>query len=424
MTTSRIMLQNPFQRAGPGVIILVIHIVGAGAWWWLLPGGFPVGHPRFWSNQVLPLAMLLVGLVGLWAFRSKRHKTFLAALYVFPSGWLAAALSSRVIFPISARGWWAVLLWAVWLGSVVRRSNSLLKKGDRHLAAAQFPQSFDCSSEPVPVFSQAANPGAWFPNRASIIVAILAALTGGLVPLSQRSPLPSTTPANEPFPDVMLTADAELTQLPIMLREDVQVVPRDGSINVRCEHVSVRLQPLLTFISRSPDRCWSVLAPRADRDEVPRKFVAGHVDGSAVRLKHESDVTSLLSLVADGTKGPISIDAYNRIERPVFSHLNSFCEFEITGFKALSLVFSPCPDVAIEVTVSDYPVGRPRRLAFLDADGLFQVVEATSRGHVGRARLGYRGTYRRNLPESHSDQPLKFDRLSATHLERFTLSGG
>ena len=34
---------------------------------------------------------------------------------------------------------------------------SLLKKGDRHLAAALFPQSFDCCSEPVPVFQQAAS---------------------------------------------------------------------------------------------------------------------------------------------------------------------------------------------------------------------------------------------------------------------------
>ena len=33
--------------------------------------------------------------------------------------------------------------------------SSLLKKGDRHLAAARFPQSFDRCSEPVPVFQQA-----------------------------------------------------------------------------------------------------------------------------------------------------------------------------------------------------------------------------------------------------------------------------
>ena len=36
------------------------------------------------------------------------------------------------------------------------RADSLLKKGDRHLAAASFPQSFDWCSEPVPVFQQAA----------------------------------------------------------------------------------------------------------------------------------------------------------------------------------------------------------------------------------------------------------------------------
>ena len=36
------------------------------------------------------------------------------------------------------------------------RPSSVLKKGDRHLAAALFPQSLDCSSEPVPVFQLAA----------------------------------------------------------------------------------------------------------------------------------------------------------------------------------------------------------------------------------------------------------------------------
>ena len=33
--------------------------------------------------------------------------------------------------------------------------SSLLQKGDRHLAAALFPQSFDCCSEPVPLFQEA-----------------------------------------------------------------------------------------------------------------------------------------------------------------------------------------------------------------------------------------------------------------------------
>jgi hypothetical protein len=58
--------------------------------------------------------------------------------------------------------------------------------------------------------------------------------------------------------------------------------------------------------------------------------------------------------------------------------LNSFCDFEVRGHRRLSLDFSPCPGNPIEVRPFDYPFGRPSRFAFLDADQLFRVVEATS----------------------------------------------
>ena len=62
----------------------------------------------------------------------------------------------------------------------------------------------------------------------------------------------------------------------------------------------------------------------------------------------------------------------------MYSHLNSFCDIEVRGHRQLSLEFSPCPGVAVEVRRSDYPFGRPARFAYLDRRGIFQVVEATS----------------------------------------------
>jgi hypothetical protein len=41
-------------------------------------------------------------------------------------------------------------------------------------------------------------------------------------------------------------------------------------------------------------------------------------------------------------------------------------------------VFSPCPDKPIDVLPTDYPAGRPARFAYLDAAGIFHVVEASS----------------------------------------------
>jgi hypothetical protein len=50
----------------------------------------------------------------------------------------------------------------------------------------------------------------------------------------------------------------------------------------------------------------------------------------------------------------------------------------VRGHQRLLLSFSACPDTLVEVQPSDYPMGRPARLAYLAADGVFRVVEATS----------------------------------------------
>ena len=42
------------------LLVLGLHAAAASAWWWLTPGGFPVAHPRFWSNGVAPLVVLAV----------------------------------------------------------------------------------------------------------------------------------------------------------------------------------------------------------------------------------------------------------------------------------------------------------------------------------------------------------------------------
>jgi hypothetical protein len=62
----------------------------------------------------------------------------------------------------------------------------------------------------------------------------------------------------------------------------------------------------------------------------------------------------------------------------VYSHLNYFCAMEISGHRRLFLVFSAIPAQRIEVTYSEYPVGRPSRFAYLDAAHELHVVEAES----------------------------------------------
>jgi hypothetical protein len=91
--------------------------------------------------------------------------------------------------------------------------------------------------------------------------------------------------------------------------------------------------------------------------------------------------------------GSISLEANTTLMHMTYSHLNSYCDFEVRGHRRLSLEFSPCPGVPIEVRRFDYPFGRPARIAFVEQDQTFRVVEASS-GEKGpfhtlaRGRLG------------------------------------
>ncbi|HEY3256642.1 MAG TPA: hypothetical protein VGJ91_21945, partial [Polyangiaceae bacterium] len=49
----------------------------------------------------------------------------------------------------------------------------------------------------------------------------------------------------------------------------------------------------------------------------------------------------------------------------------------ITGHRRLGLRFSPCPQLVVEVVHAEYPFGAPARFAYLDAHGMFRVVQAT-----------------------------------------------
>jgi hypothetical protein len=80
------------------------------------------------------------------------------------------------------------------------------------------------------------------------------------------------------------------------------------------------------------------------------------------------------------------IEAHTKLDEPVYSHLNSFCEVLIGGHQDLALSFSPCPDLRLSVEPSDYPIGRPARFAYVDRQKQFYIVEGTS-GEKGPFRV-------------------------------------
>ncbi len=69
--------------------------------------------------------------------------------------------------------------------------------------------------------------------------------------------------------------------------------------------------------------------------------------------------------------------AISRLRAEISSHLNTYTELSVS-LRHPSVRFSPCPEADIEVLPMDYPVGRPARFAYLDAESGFRVVEARS----------------------------------------------
>jgi hypothetical protein len=99
--------------------------------------------------------------------------------------------------------------------------------------------------------------------------------------------------------------------------------------------------------------------------------------GSGGRLRYELATLGRSSLTLDrDDTGGLEIDATAWLDRPVYSHLNTFCDIEVRGHSRLSLGFSPCPETPVEVRRFDYPFGRPSRFAYVSANRRFRVVEA------------------------------------------------
>lgn len=323
--------------------VFVCHGFFAIAWWWLVPGGFPLGHVRFWANVIWPAAMLALCVVGFWYTARRRDAWCKACLLALAVAALAAAVTSIAIFPD------------------IRRVVLVMAAG---MAALEFALAW--------VF-----PRPWPRARYVIGGMIAGAILGGFLPLAQRAEPPSTHPLNKPCPWAELAGagrsmDGRMENVGTSHR--VSVIGAADMVIVRLGELRLELQPLLTFVSISQSGGWTILSRRASQR------------GPGVRLTRKNprpEENAMLYAgpndwlrVVDGD--PIEITAFCRIPEPVFSHLNTFCTLRIHGHEELRLEFSPCGEALIEPVAADYPVGRPGRFAYCAADRTFRVVEASS----------------------------------------------
>jgi hypothetical protein len=341
---------------------LTLHALLGGCWLWLAPGGFGLAHPRFWTNAAAPLALLALAIGSLAALKVGSNRVLRWLLPIWPAGWAAAAITGRVLFPIS-------LAW-YWLGPL---------GGAMVMGIAALP--------PWSIANLRERFGA-------LCACALAALAGTLFVCAQRPPAPDTHPRGGTIAGSALMTGAGPVGDVGMIRLDgrASVQTADGSLMVKLGSLNLSIEPLLMFLQGSKDGCWSIAARPHDREGPAARFrrrMRGP-QGSELLL-YEFPGLGLAELqVAAESAGTTVINATTQVSQRVYSHLNSFCDIEVRGHHVLALEFSPCPGVAIEVRPFDYPFGRPSRFAFVERDRTFRVVEAYS-GEKGPFRTLARG---------------------------------
>ena len=345
------------------LVILVGHGFLAAGWWWLEPGGFRVSHPRFWSNRIAPVLGLGLSIASLAGLRVGSAKALRWFLPIWPAAWGGAAIAGRALFPITLSELWLIPL----AGSATM--------GLAVVAPWRAPGS-----------------RSW---GGALVLALCAAWAGAALVWTQRPSAAGTHPSGEPVGEIAIAGPAKTVPLLASIRLDprAMVHASDGSLTVRLAPISLSVQPLLTFLNGSKDGCWSILARPGDRVGPEPRLRGSERDGErscALLYALRGQGSATLRVHAEPEPGAITIEASSRLERVVYSHLNSYCDFEVRGHHRLALEFSPCPGVPVEVRRFDYPIGRPARFAFVQADRTFRVVEAWN-GEKGPFRTLARG---------------------------------
>jgi hypothetical protein len=313
--------------------VLALHVALALLALRCLPHGFPLLHARTVLGTFAPVG-IGAGSVALGAALVLAPQAAVRCLPVIPAFWGSAALALLVLFPVS--------------GATAARCCGSLALGLAVLAAVS------------------ARGHAWLEL---LPAGLFGALTGPLVAACER-PAPANT---APWPSGVTPKPVagEASSGSLELGSELSVESSTLSVSFRGQKTTITIAPVLEFSRISPDGFWSIFALNA----------AGPPQATTVRWTPEelSLATSDGTARLDVRRGldHVSLDAWTLLERPVYSHLNSFTSVTVSGHERLGLRFSPCPAGVIAVTHADYPAGAPARFAYVDASRHFHVVQAT-----------------------------------------------
>jgi len=321
------------------LFVVLVHFLGAIGWVWLMPGGFPHLHARTISNRLLPLLLIAWSLQTLRAGWKKRPAAVSALLLSAPVGWLACAVVSGIVFPTSAALIWLVVVAIALAAALTLRKSVIL-----------WPTFF--------------------------INVIFMAFIGAALPICLRAPSAGTLPNSRTvLHEIPHLSDPTPVARSVALNSGVRVQTGSGEVWLNAGKLTVYVEPMLTFSSVSPDGSWVIFARKGDRVPPLRRLTGWEKRESAIVSQFEGG--DWLRVVSD-SETEATILAVSTLRKPVYSHLNVFTTLMITGHDQLRVAFSPMPEHRIEVTPADYPTGRARKAAYLDAQGVFHVVEARS----------------------------------------------
>jgi len=318
------------------------------AWWYVSPKGFPFDHFRFWSNNIIPIIIVLSSLIC-WIGVFRSYRRLLSILMPsYPAATLGFIIAGMILYPISMRPIFLIPL-LCWLTILVILTFFAIK---RHPVKKRF----------------------WIP--AAMLTGV-STIMGAVLPWSQQSWKAATKPLNQAR-SLNSNLPMNSTQSPFQLSSQITVFPRYAEIMINDFKSRLNVSPLLTFYSCSPDRCWILLSPRKERIGPKRLFQGMRRTQDGLYLEYNDTRKSTLEVVLSDDKRSVELDVSCELPNPIYSHLNTFTEFSVKGKEKIYVSFSPCPDKRIEVTAFDYPFGRPSRSAYLDESGIFRVVQAKS----------------------------------------------
>ena len=216
--------------------VVVASVLFWAAWWFLMPGGFEINHPRFWANAVAPIAGLGVSLAALAALRAESRRALRWLLLVWPAAAFGAAVMGRLLFPVTLS-----FLWLIPMVASLAMGFAL-----------------------APLWGGAG----WRTLAGGMCLGIFVAFAATALVWTQYPPTPRTRPSSDTLTPIAPDPTPKTPDFHpgvIRLGRTTTVHATGASLNVRLSPLSISVNPLLTFLNGSKDGCWSVFARAVDR---------------------------------------------------------------------------------------------------------------------------------------------------------------